>query len=264
MSPTHANVTAVDFAIRQATSSASGQRQNTSSPTQYPESTTSQEQPSRPERLTSDTSVYTTSGSDNHPYHQYHHQQQSQQLHNHKPSVSYANTSSPVSSEPRHTISGWPSRRKSEAAPDKGKLSRWKFSLGSSRKSTQAAAGNNSGSGDSSSLSSAGPDPQKLEDIPLDGLFSVQKSSKGKRVVHTSVSTTSSLVLFWAQATLQIWDAATSPPSMVQAIFADNPCLLAAVGTSLVAYITGSREQRLTVRKTPPKATNAFIYLYRC
>lgn len=144
---------------------------------------------------------------------------------------------------PAHARHDLLARRRSEAAAEKGKSSRWKFSFGSIRRAPPPA------SGDSSSLSSSGTENQRLEDIPLGGLMSGTKSVRGKgaKAMSAYLSQNSTLSLFWTQSALQIWDVGTSPPSMTKAISTESTCILAAVAKSHVAYIIGTRDQKLTV-----------------
>ena len=106
-------------------------------------------------------------------------------------------------------------------------------------------------SGDTSSLSSTTLESQKLEEIPLSALSTTSsKSSRSKTTKNINVylSQISTLSLFWNQLSIHVWDAGTSPPTMIRAISTESTCLLAAVGRKYLAYIIGTRDQKLTVR----------------
>lgn len=138
-------------------------------------------------------------------------------------------------------------RRRSEAAAEKGK-SRWKFSFGSIRRAPPPT------SGDSSSLSSTGTENQRLEEIPLGGLVGGSKSTRGKnaKTMNAYLSQNSTLAIFWAHTSIQIWDVGTSPPTITRGITTESTCILAAVAKSHAAYIIGTRDQKLTVSLTCP------------
>jgi hypothetical protein len=126
---------------------------------------------------------------------------------------------------------------------EKGK-SRWKLKFTGSKKAPVGT------SGDSSSLSSTALDGQKLEEISLSGLLSAQKGhTKGKhsKNINVHLSHSSTLALFWTQLLIHVWDVSTSPPTMVRAILPESTCILAAVARMRLAYIIGTRDQRLTV-----------------
>jgi hypothetical protein len=127
---------------------------------------------------------------------------------------------------------------------EKGK-SRWKLKFPKTRKASIGA------SGETSSLSEMTLEAQKLEEIPLLGLSSVQKTSaKGKATknIRVYLSQNSTLALFWTQLVIHIWDVGTSPPTMMRAISPVSTCILAAVGKQYLAYIIGTRDQKLTAR----------------
>lgn len=127
---------------------------------------------------------------------------------------------------------------------EKGK-SRWKLKFTGSKKVPVGA------SGDSSSLSSTALEAQKLEEISLSGLLSAQKGhAKGKhsKTINVYLSHSATLALFWTQLLIHVWDVSTSPPTTVRAILPESTCILAAVGRMRLAYIIGTRDQRLTVR----------------
>lgn len=105
-------------------------------------------------------------------------------------------------------------------------------------------------SGESSSISSERIDVQPMEEIPLKGLLSPgsKASSKTKTSVHVALSQSSSYALLWSQSMINVWDLGTTPSSQVRAIPTESTCILATVGRRHVAYILGSRGQKLTVR----------------
>lgn len=129
--------------------------------------------------------------------------------------------------------------------PEKGK-SRWRLKFpGSSKKAPVAA------SGDSSSLSSTALEAQRLEEISLSALLSTHKAhSRGKpsKSINVHLSHNSTLALFWTQNLIHVWDVGTSPPTVLRAILPESTCILAAVGKMHLAYIIGTRDQKLTVR----------------
>lgn len=137
-------------------------------------------------------------------------------------------------------------RRKSEAPTEKGK-SKWRFGFASSKKPPIGA------SGDSSSLSSSALENQRLEEISLSSLIGGQKSSqrsKHHKAINACLSQSSSLALFWTQLCIQVWDIEPCPPSMTRVISTESTCILATVAKSLLAYVIGTRDQKLTVRQT--------------
>ena len=108
-------------------------------------------------------------------------------------------------------------------------------------------------SGDTSSLSSSTlVESQRLEEISLKNLTSASKSSRsgksGKNIsVHLSQNSTHAL--FWNQHSIHIMDVGNSPPNVIRAISTESTCVLAAVTKTHLAYIIGTRDQKLTVRK---------------
>lgn len=121
--------------------------------------------------------------------------------------------------------------------------SKW-MTFGSKKK---VAAG---ATGDSSSISSTALEGQRLEEVPLDALANMLKTSsrgRGSRNINVQLSQNSSLALFWTQSLLQICDVGTSPPTMVKTIPTDSTCIAAAIAKVHVAYVIGSRDKRLTV-----------------
>ena len=104
---------------------------------------------------------------------------------------------------------------------------------------------------DSSSLSSATLESQKLEEIPLDGLKSVLKSSvigKSSKIINVYLSQNSTHALFWTRPAIHIWDVGTTPPTSERIVRTESTCALAAVTKTYLAYIIGTRGQRLTVK----------------
>jgi hypothetical protein len=129
--------------------------------------------------------------------------------------------------------------------PEKNK-SKWRSKFGS-RKETAGA----SGSVDTSSLSSASLEGQRLEEISLKELTVVsKKNSKGKtsKSINVALSQNSSYALFWTHSSIYIWDIGMSPPILGRAITTDSTCVLAAVSRIHLAYIIGTRDQKLTLR----------------
>ncbi|KAL2194604.1 hypothetical protein P885DRAFT_80293 [Corynascus similis CBS 632.67] len=127
---------------------------------------------------------------------------------------------------------------------EKGK-SKWRLKFTGSKKAPVAATG------DSSSLSSTGLEAQRLEEIPLSALLSTSKAqSRGKmsRNINVYLSHNSTLALFWTQLLIHVWDVGTSPPTMTRAILPESTCILAAVAKTRLAYVIGTRDQKLTLR----------------
>ena len=131
----------------------------------------------------------------------------------------------------------------SKSTPKKTK-SKWKLAFGSTRKSSTAQ------SADSSSISSGALEAQKLEEISLAMLTSAQRTSsrsRGPKHVNVQISPSSSLAIFWTQLMIQVFDLGTSPPTLMKTIPTDSSCIVAAVARTHLAYVVGSRDQRLTV-----------------
>lgn len=128
--------------------------------------------------------------------------------------------------------------------PEKG-WSRWRSKLTAQRKESVGA------SIDTISLSSTTTEGQRLEEIHLDNLISVpKKSARGKAAKNVSVylSKTSTYALFWTQQSIHIWDVGMSPPSLRREISTESTCVLAAITKVCLAYIIGTRDQKLTVK----------------
>ncbi|KAK3904777.1 hypothetical protein C8A05DRAFT_13362 [Staphylotrichum tortipilum] len=127
---------------------------------------------------------------------------------------------------------------------ERGK-SRWRLKFSASKKAPVGT------SGDSSSLSSTALEAQKLEEISLSSLVSAQKAhARGKpsKNINVCLSHNSTLGLFWTQLLIHVWDVGTSPPTMIRAILPESTCILVAVGRVHLAYIIGTRDQKLTLR----------------
>jgi hypothetical protein len=142
------------------------------------------------------------------------------------------------------------------ASAEKGK-SRWRLKFTASKKAPVT-------SGDSSSLSSTALEAQRLEEVSLAALLSTQKAnSRGKpsKNINVSLSHNSTLGLFWTQLLIQVWDMGTSPPTMIRAILPESTCILAAVAKAHLAYIIGTRDQKLTVRTLIDPGPDIFLPL---
>lgn len=129
------------------------------------------------------------------------------------------------------------------APPDKGK-SKWRLKFTTTKKAPVGV------SNDSSSLSSTALEAQRLEEISLSALLTTPKGhSRGKpsKNINVNLSQNSTLALFWTQSLIHVWDVSTSPPTMMRTILPESTCILAAVARTHVAYIIGTRDQRLTV-----------------
>jgi len=122
--------------------------------------------------------------------------------------------------------------------------SRWRSRLTGSKKETFAP------SIDSSSLSSTTLESQRLEEVSLKSLIHSQKASsrgRGAKSVNVYLSQNSTYALFWTQPVIHLWDVGTSPPSLKREFSTDGNCVLAAVTQMYLAYIIGTRDQKLTV-----------------
>ncbi|KAL3422349.1 hypothetical protein PVAG01_06505 [Phlyctema vagabunda] len=127
---------------------------------------------------------------------------------------------------------------------EKGK-SKWMSKLKASRKNSIGA------SGDTSSISSTTLEPQRLEEVSLKNLTSASKVSvrgKSAKNINVYLSQNSEHALFWTQLSIQIWDVGNSPPTMKRSIATESTCLMAVVTKNYLAYIIGTRDQRLTLR----------------
>ncbi|GFG11912.1 hypothetical protein IFM61392_07142 [Aspergillus lentulus] len=121
--------------------------------------------------------------------------------------------------------------------------SKWKPRFTSSKKETRDHA-------DTSSLSSATLETQKLEEIDLKSLCRRGKHSAGGKFaqnIRVSLSQNSAYSLFWSQSSIQIWDVSTCPPTFKDTISTDGFCILAAATGTQVAYMTGDRDRKQTL-----------------
>ncbi|KAK3989686.1 hypothetical protein QBC44DRAFT_326948 [Cladorrhinum sp. PSN332] len=142
--------------------------------------------------------------------------------------------------------------------PEKGK-SKWKWKITTTKKAPVGI------SGDSSSLSSTALEAQRLEEISLSALITAKGHSRGKPSKNISVhlSQNSTLALFWTQSLIHVWDVGTSPPSLMRAILPESTCILAAVARTHLAYIIGTRDQKLTLRVVNLLQPTAAVVEYR-
>jgi hypothetical protein len=144
------------------------------------------------------------------------------------------------------------------ATSDKSR-SKWKSRFTTAKKETRDHA-------DSSSLSSATLESQKLEEIDLKSLCRRGKHSAGGKFaqhVKVSLSQDSTYSLFWSQSSIQIWDVSTCPPSFKDTISTDGFCILAGVTGTHVAYMTGDRDRKQTVSFPAPRCDDRYlIHLY--
>ena len=132
----------------------------------------------------------------------------------------------------------------SSQAPLEKRRSKWRSKLTISRKDSTAA------SRDSSSLSSSTLESQKLEEIGLDGLLKASKAAARAKVsknVNVALSQNSTLALFWTQPLVHIYDIGPSPPHMIRSVATQSSCVLAAVTKVYLAYVVGTRDQKLSV-----------------
>ena len=182
-----------------------------------------------------------------------------------------AHTSPPtVYTKQRESYDPAPARRASEATvatvPVEKPKSRWRRPFTSAKKPISAdpaatpaptpapaPAPVHTSGGDSSSLSSGALENPRVEEIPLGSLMTSSggssKAARGRasKIIHTYLSQSSALALFWSQLSIQIWDVGTSPPTMLRGISTESTCILAAVSSRYLAYMIGTRDQKLTV-----------------
>ncbi|KFA76983.1 hypothetical protein S40288_11011 [Stachybotrys chartarum IBT 40288] len=159
------------------------------------------------------------------------------------PSIQLEST---TSDDPKSSSQDSRPQKMNEPVSEKTK-SRWKLSLGTLKKPLPPPAA----SGDSSSLSSTSVENQKLEEIPLYSLMSGQKNSgrnKSGRNIQVRLSQSSPLAIFWTQLSLQVYNIGASPPKLIRAIDTESTCILATVGKTHLAYMVGTRDQRLTLK----------------
>ncbi|KJZ68394.1 hypothetical protein HIM_12214 [Hirsutella minnesotensis 3608] len=144
---------------------------------------------------------------------------------------------------------------------DKGKPSKWKRPFYSTKKAPSGA------SGDTSSVSSTMMEDQTLEEIPLGALYGSGRKALGKgnaaRCIHVHLSPNSTFALFWTQLTIQVWDVGTSPATMMRSIPTASNCILAAVTKRYLAYIVGTRNQKLVLRIVDLVQTSVAAVEYR-
>jgi len=78
---------------------------------------------------------------------------------------------------------------------------------------------------------------------------SSKSSSRGKhgKNINVYLSQNSTHALFWTQPSIHILDVGTSPPSIIRAVSTESTCVLAAITKVHLAYIIGTRDQKLTV-----------------
>jgi hypothetical protein len=91
---------------------------------------------------------------------------------------------------------------------------------------------------------------QRLDEISLKALASSQKMSvrgRGAKSINVYLSQNSTYALFWTQPTIHLWDVGANPPIMKREISTDGNCVLAAATKMHLAYIVGTRDQKLTV-----------------
>lgn len=130
-------------------------------------------------------------------------------------------------------------------APPEKRKSRWRSKLTGSRKESTKPS-----TGDSSSLSSTTLESQRLEEFSLKSFAASPKASaRGKigKNINVYLSQNSTYALFWSQTTINVWDIGNSTPILGRAIATESNCLLAAVTKVYLAYIIGTRDQKLTV-----------------
>ncbi|EER23138.1 hypothetical protein CPC735_045080 [Coccidioides posadasii C735 delta SOWgp] len=120
--------------------------------------------------------------------------------------------------------------------------------------------------GDTSSLSSGTLERQKMEEISLKDLISLSKvhgRGKGSKNINVYLSQNSTYALFWMQPSIHIWDVGMSPPTPVRAISTESSCLMAAVTKTYLAYVIGTRDQKLTLRIVNLVQPTALVLEYR-
>ncbi|KAK3319968.1 hypothetical protein B0T19DRAFT_361510 [Cercophora scortea] len=143
--------------------------------------------------------------------------------------------------------------------PEKGK-SKWRMKFTGPKKPSAGA------SGDSSSLSSTALEAQKLEEISLGSLFTMTKSSARTKIgksINVTLAQNSTFALFWTQLSIYVWDVGTSPPTLTRAISTESTCILAAVAKLHLAYVIGTRDQKLTLRIVNLVQPSAPVVEYR-
>ncbi|WEW60398.1 hypothetical protein PRK78_005883 [Emydomyces testavorans] len=119
--------------------------------------------------------------------------------------------------------------------------------------------------GDTSSVSTETLERQKLEEISLKDLITASKAhGRGKpKRIKVYLSQNSTYALFWTQPSLHIWDVGISPPALIRAISTESSCLMAAVTKTYLAYVIGTRDQKLTLRIMDLVRPTALVLEYR-
>ncbi|RDW92330.1 hypothetical protein BP5796_01724 [Coleophoma crateriformis] len=151
-----------------------------------------------------------------------------------KPSVTSFESLSPFSERPSNTTTS-PGKVKSKWMP------KW---TGTRKEETRTPT-------DRSSISSTALEAQRLEEISLRSLIATTKAStrgKNAKKVYVNMSDNSTHALFWTQSLIQVWDLGSSPPTLKRALSTESTCLLVAVTKVYLAYIIGTRDQKLTLR----------------
>lgn len=143
--------------------------------------------------------------------------------------------------------------------------SKWKSRFNMARKDTKESVDTR----DTSSLSSATLESQKLEEIDLKLLVNrAKESTKGNfaQNINVALSQDSTYALFWTHQSIQIWDVSTSPPSFKDSVSTEEFCVLATIAGKHLAYMIGDRDQRLTVGgfAAQPKKISYFINVSPC
>ncbi|EGX93559.1 hypothetical protein CCM_04933 [Cordyceps militaris CM01] len=173
-------------------------------------------------------------------------------------SIDTISSGKPSSREPPKTT---PATQNPPQSPDKARQ-RWRVPIpfASAKRPLPTVSGE-------SSSSSNQVDEQPMEEIPLIGLLgSVLKTAaktKAAAAVHVALSQNSAYGLLWSQSTIHVWDLGTTPPSQIRTITTESTCILATVGRRYVAYVIGSREQRLTLRIMDLTQTMPTVTEYR-
>lgn len=106
-------------------------------------------------------------------------------------------------------------------------------------------------SADTSSLSSTTLESQRLEEVSLKSLTTVSKPARGgkpgRNMISVYLSQNSTHALFWTPPLILLMDIGASPPTTIRAVDTGSTCVLAAVTKIHLAYIIGTRDQKLTV-----------------
>ncbi|TVY90713.1 hypothetical protein LAWI1_G004849, partial [Lachnellula willkommii] len=77
-----------------------------------------------------------------------------------------------------------------------------------------------------------------------------KKNAKGKgaKSINVYLSQNSTYALFWNPFSIYIFDVGPSPPTIGRAISTESACVLVAVTKVHLAYVIGTRDQKLTLR----------------